>query len=187
MTIAPAFERWLARLRKWEGRDSDDPHDRGGPTRYGVTKIKLDELHAAGKYRHIQWPPSEAEAAEIARGEYWNKAGCGLLEWPLSFVVADLAFNSGAHRAVKFLQAIVGAGADGRFGDATLAACTRACVAYGAKAVALEVHIRRTRFVAQLHQDGDMVRGEHDIETENKFLEGLMVRLVEAGFVVGEG
>lgn len=181
------FDRWLARLRKWEGRDSADPHDRGGPTRYGVTKKKLDDLHAAGKYLHVPWPPSESEAAEIARGEYWDVAGCPLLEWPLSFVVADLAFNSGAHRAVKFLQAIVGAGQDGRFGKLTLEAAQRACAAYGAKGVALEVHIRRTRFVAQLHQDGDMVRGDHDIQTENKFLEGLMVRLVEAGFVVGEG
>lgn len=181
------FERWLARLRKWEGRDSNDPHDRGGPTRYGVTKRKLDELRAAGKYLHVAWPPSEGEAAEIARGEYWDAAGCPRLEWPLSFVVADLAFNSGAGRAVRFLQAIIGAKVDGGFGTETAAAATRACVAYGAKGVAIEVHVRRTRFIAQLHQDGEMVRGDHPIEIENRFLEGLMVRLVEAGFVVGEG
>jgi hypothetical protein len=45
---------------------------------------------------------TKEEAADIYRHDYWEKAGCDELPWPLDMVVFDTAVNMGVRRARGF-------------------------------------------------------------------------------------
>lgn len=108
-----------------EGGYVDDPHDRGGPTNYGVTQatlarwrgrpVTVEEVKALGR--------DEAEA--IASANYWNKVQGDRLPPGLDVMVADCAYNSGPGTAVELLQRLLGVTVDGHVGPETLAACLR--------------------------------------------------------------
>jgi lysozyme family protein len=100
-----------------EGGYTNDPVDRGGETRFGISKT----AHPNVDIEHL----SRGEAAEIYRREYWAKTGDRIrrLDCPaLDLALFDFAVNSGSRRAVRELQQLVGATPDGDLGAKTVEA-----------------------------------------------------------------
>lgn len=87
------FERAVAFVLRHEGGYTNDNRDPGGETKFGISKRAYPHLDIKGL--------TEAEARAIYRRDYWEKAGCGLLEWPMSLVVFDTAVNCGVKKAVE--------------------------------------------------------------------------------------
>jgi len=111
---------WLAVT---EGSFIDHPDDPGGPTNKGVTQRVYDAWRGRrGKpkkdVRHI----TKQEAEAIYKAQYWDKVMGDELPSGVDYAILDFAVNSGVHRAVKFVQEIVGVAADGVMGHVTLAA-----------------------------------------------------------------
>ena len=120
----PAFRKVIGE----EGGFSDEKHDRGGPTKYGITQRTLAEW-----WRHLgrDGEPTrgdvqiltETEAREIYRTLWWGRYGLGrITEQTLATKIFDMAVNMGPHAAVVIAQRAVGAVADGALGPKTIAA-----------------------------------------------------------------
>lgn len=103
------FKQALPQVLKWEGFISDDPHDAGGLTIWGISVrshklavLKMKALIDAGK-------KDEAFkiASDIYYEVYWKKTGCAAfsLSEELAVVLFDTAVNMGRSRAKKLLEA----------------------------------------------------------------------------------
>ena len=102
-----------------EGGYSNDPHDPGGETMYGITRRDHPSAFADG-------PPSLEVAQRIYENEYWRAAGCDRLPVPYDLLVFDAAVNQGIYPAVSMMQKALGVTPDGRVGPVTIAACQTA-------------------------------------------------------------
>ena len=91
---------------------------------------------------------TQAQAGEIYRRDYWDRAGCGRLPPPLALLVFDAAVNNGVGRAVRWLQGALATAPDGVVGPVTLAAAD-AQAGRGA-ALCAEFQARRLSFMAGL-------------------------------------
>ncbi len=130
---ADGFEGALAHVLGLEGGYSDDPADPGGPTYRGITLStfaahRSEVLDASSRVRLTRQlrQLSETEIAAIYRQRYWLRASCHLLPEPIALMHFDAAVNQGPGRAIKMLQASVGAVIDGEVGPETLGKCRRA-------------------------------------------------------------
>jgi lysozyme family protein len=93
----------LAALLKREGGYVNNPNDKGGPTRYGITQQKAK---AYGYYGDMRMFPQE-KALEIYRTEYWidPKFYDVSLRYPkLAEKLFDTGVNMGPKVASRFLQ-----------------------------------------------------------------------------------
>jgi hypothetical protein len=87
---------------KWEVGDkpnggyTDDPNDPGGETKYGIAK----RFHPDVDIKNL----TPEQALQIYSTEYWDRAGCDGLEFPLCTAVFDTAVNCGVDRAVSWLR-----------------------------------------------------------------------------------
>jgi lysozyme family protein len=125
--MKPSYDEALEQLLEHEGGYSDDPGDRGGPTKYGIT------IWDARAY----WKPNATAsdvrslplsvAKEIYRTKYWAKVDGDDLPAGVDYAIFDYGVNSGISRAAKVLQRLTGATVDGVIGPKTVAA-TRAYV-----------------------------------------------------------
>jgi lysozyme family protein len=127
-----AFDTALDRVLRLEGGYVNDPTDRGGETRYGVTVATARRHGYTGAMADL---PLQTAAA-IYRAEYWNPLGLDdVAAWhpPLAEHLFDIAVNMGPGTAAGFLQralnlmnrnqrAYADLGVDGRIGVATVAA-----------------------------------------------------------------
>jgi lysozyme family protein len=95
-------------------------HDTGGDTYQGVTQSVYDDWRrAAGQVKRPVKQMEEDERDAIYYKNYWVAAKCDKLPWPMSMLHFDCAVNTGVSRAVKILQAAVGAAPDGAWGADT--------------------------------------------------------------------
>lgn len=116
------FEECLAFVLEREGGFSDNPKDKGGATNKGVTQRVYDEWRERKGYEVRSVADIEqAEVMAIYNEGYWNPVRGIKLAAPLDLAMFDAAVQHGPVRAVKWLQEIVGAERDGRFGSVTLA------------------------------------------------------------------
>lgn len=148
------FDDWFAELMQHEGGYSDDPRDPGNwtggkvgsgvlkGTKYGVAANTFPTLDI----RNL----TLAEAAAIYRLRYWSAVQAEALPPTLAWATADAAVNSGVSRAVKWLQAAVGAGQDGAIGPATLRAVSTAVARQGVNTVRAHALAERALFMASL-------------------------------------
>ena len=90
------FDRAMEFILKHEGGYVNNPLDPGGETKYGISKRAYPALNI----RDL----TEGGAKEIYKIDYWEKAGCHRLSWPLSLIVMDTAVNMGVYRALRFLK-----------------------------------------------------------------------------------
>lgn len=110
------FEQAFQWLIGNEGGYSNNPHDAGAETMWGVT-ARVARAHGyIGPMRNL---PIET-ARIIAKSEYWDVYQCDALPFEVAFQVFDCAYNGG-HPA-QWLQRAVGVAEDGKIGPATLAA-----------------------------------------------------------------
>ena len=123
----------IADIIRREGPEfTDDPDDRGGPTRWGVTIGALSEYRRAigdltpetdeGKRGAIR-ALTEQDARAIYQRLYIDKPRFGDIKHPeLRALVIDTGVLHGRHRAARWLQGVAGVKADGWVGDITLGA-----------------------------------------------------------------
>ena len=101
-----------------EGILSDHKDDAGGLTKYGISQAAYPGLDIANL--------SKENAIKIYKHDYWDKAQCIELPYPLDVMVFDTAVNHGVTKAVKILQESLGLKADGIVGQQTRAAAKTA-------------------------------------------------------------
>ena len=85
------FERCFVFVLRHEGGYVNDPRDPGGETKYGISKRAYPLLNIKNL--------SIEDAKMIYRKDYWDRAGCGTLEWPMCLVHFDACVNLGVSRA----------------------------------------------------------------------------------------
>jgi lysozyme family protein len=120
------FDKALAFTLKWEGGyegKSDDPTDRGGRTRAGITQLSFDSW-CSGKSvpQRDVWTITPAEVQQIYRAKYWDATKCDQLPDRLDICMFDAAVNHGCRKAVQFLQRASGVVDDGILGPQTMRA-----------------------------------------------------------------
>jgi lysozyme family protein len=133
-----AFEKAIAFVFRWEGFMSNDPADKGGLTKYGISKAAHPEVDVANLTRD--------EAVEIYRRNYWQKLGCDRLEPAQAIALFDGAVQHGPTTAARMMQRAAGVRDDGIIGPRSVLAINTA-----AQAVLLERYIsERIRFYHQI-------------------------------------
>lgn len=116
------FAESLARVLQHEGGYVNNPKDPGGMTNLGCTKDVWEEWcgHPVDEKAMRNLKPTDV--APLYKRKYWDKVCGDDLPAGIDYVVFDAAINSGPGRAVKWLQACVGAEVDGALGPKTMAA-----------------------------------------------------------------
>nr|WP_317199814.1 glycosyl hydrolase 108 family protein [uncultured Psychrobacter sp.] len=115
------FDNIFDRLMKHEGGYVNHPSDPGGETMWGVTK-RVARAH--GYYGSMRRLPKSL-AKDITEKSYYKAVKGDQLDRLIAWQLTDAAYNHGNRRAVKFLQAAVGASQDGLIGPRTLAAVNK--------------------------------------------------------------
>ncbi|EOS94163.1 glycoside hydrolase family 108 protein [Erwinia tracheiphila] len=97
-----------------EGGYVNDPADRGGETKFGISKRSYPALNIAEL--------TQEQASEIYYRDYWLKTGCDRLPAGISLAVFDGAVQHGYKTAIQQLQRALRVADDGIIGARTLAA-----------------------------------------------------------------
>jgi uncharacterized protein (TIGR02594 family) len=127
-----SFDEALAHVLAMEGGWTDDPHDPGGPTNYGITlatfsahtnrQLTAQTLHDLKADLRAITP---ATVRAIYRERYWQPCMAQALSPPLALMHFDAAVNHGVGGAARLLQRAVEVDVDGDIGPLTLAAAHR--------------------------------------------------------------
>jgi len=100
-----------------EGGYVNDPHDKGGETKYGISKASF--------------PDEDIKNLTIDRAKYlyekhyWVPAKCDKFLFPNNIILFDMAVNSGSARAIKTLQKACKVKEDGIVGPQTIGAANK--------------------------------------------------------------
>lgn len=105
-----------------EGGFVNNPKDPGGATNLGCTKavweqyvghpVTIDDIKAL----------TPADVEPLYKTKYWDTIMGDDLPHGVDYAVFDFAINSGAGKAAKTLQSVLGVNTDGQIGPATLRA-----------------------------------------------------------------
>lgn len=110
MDFDTAFDRLITN----EGGYVNDPLDPGGETKYGISKRSYPTLDIRNLTR--------AEAKEIYRTDFWQRADMDAVDGAIAFQVFDAAVNHGIETAVRLMQRAAGVADDGHVGPVTITA-----------------------------------------------------------------
>lgn len=114
---------------------TNDPDDRGGVTRFGITLPTLKQVRPEATAGDV-WALSRDEALNIYLDLYVFRPGFHqIADWRLRLACVDAAVHSGPRRAQEWLQAAVGAQVDGIAGRDTYAKVASADQPMAAKKV----------------------------------------------------
>ncbi len=91
----PDFPQSLKRLLKIEGEGSNDPKDRGGETRYGVSKRYNPDLWRDG-------PPTLATVEPFYLSTFWEPLRCQSFPAAVADELFDSGVNCGCFRSGQF-------------------------------------------------------------------------------------
>lgn len=108
--------------REGWGTYTNDPHDAGGPTRWGVTLKALEKHRGAPCTAADVEAMGEDEALAIYRADYWDLVGGDQLPAGVDLICFDGAVNQGPGRLARFLQAAASTNVDGEVGPLTIKA-----------------------------------------------------------------
>ena len=145
------FDQAFDLLLGHEGGYSNNRHDPGGETMWGIThKVAMQEGYVGDM--HIM--PREF-AKQVYQRRYWDAVKADSLPSDLRFAVFDAAVNSGVGQAVKWLQRAVDVVDDGVFGPMTLQAAQRA----NGLRTAVKLNAVRLDFMTSLPTWGQFGRG----------------------------
>ena len=124
------FDSMFAVVSGHEGDFSDNPADPGNwtsgvvgigscrGTKFGISAAAYPDIDIANL--------TLDEARSLYRRDYWDRINGDLLPAPIALLVFDAAINSGAARAISWLQGIVHVQRDGIIGQNTLVAINQA-------------------------------------------------------------
>lgn len=129
-----------------EGGYVDHSADRGGPTKWGITKATLSRWRGRAMTTADVKALDVGEARDIYRALYVEQPGFRDVPEPLRTHLVDFGVHSGPAQAVRALQRSIGVTVDGVFGPRTRAvlATTDATV------VARLVWQERVRYLAHV-------------------------------------
>lgn len=148
------FAACLEEVFRHEGGYVDHPRDPGGATNLGVTRRVLAGWRGVSPWFRLPKAAvknlTKAEAAAIYRDLYWRACRGDDLPPGIDLALLDFAVNSGPARAIKSLQAEVGAKADGIVGPLTLNALSLRIGKAGVAAVIDGLCGRRLNFLQRL-------------------------------------
>lgn len=142
--ISPAdvFDTSFDILMEFEGYISDDTHDAGGLTKYGISQKAYPDLDIATL--------TLGDARRIYKADYFDACFCSEFPALLAAVVFDTAVNMGTERAIKFLQSSVGTAVDGDYGPNSRKAVERAVIKRGTAEIVNDFMSHRAVFYAKL-------------------------------------
>lgn len=101
-------------IKREGAKDTDNPNDSGGRTRYGISERWNPELWRNG-------PPTLDQARLHYRNVYILNVGFDKVQPPfLQEQLIDFGVNSGPQTALMHLQKLLGLTQDGKLGPATL-------------------------------------------------------------------
>ena len=128
------FQRALTFVLAAEGGEkiTDDPKDRGGLTRWGISQAAYPMLDIRSLTRD--------QATALYRKDYWLMGCCDGLPAPIAVFHFDTAVNMGIHTANTLLQLAAGVDPDGQIGPKSLAAINRMnrrdlCIEYASRRI----------------------------------------------------
>lgn len=109
MTETPTIgvDRMVDRILRHEGGYVDHPHDRGGPTNFGITQNTLSEWRGQRVSREEVRVLTEDEAREIYVDKYFTAPKIDRLPGAIQQLVFDCSINHGPVRAAKFVQRVI--------------------------------------------------------------------------------
>ena len=113
-TYSPAFGIAIGFVLSMEGGFVNDPNDKGGATKYGISQRAYPDLDI----QHL----TEEQAVAIYYQDYWRACRCDELPAAAACLVFDTAVNMGTRTAIRFLQQSLKVVDDGIIGPKTLAA-----------------------------------------------------------------
>jgi len=119
------FDRALTAVLKHEGGYVDHPKDPGGATNLGITIRTLGAWRKRPVTKLDVRQLTPAEASAIYRTQYWAAIRGDDLPAGLDYAMFDYAVNSGAGKAIRDLQGILGVQRDGQIGAITLQAIAK--------------------------------------------------------------
>ncbi len=121
------FAQALALVLVHEGGKSDDPHDPGGKTNWGITHIDYDAYRKSkGLPLQDVYLMTDVERDDIYRSMYWDPVHGDDLPSGLDYVIFDGGVNSGISQSVKWLQrALPSLPANGRITQTLVAAAAQ--------------------------------------------------------------
>ena len=123
------FSACLREILKHEGGYVDHPGDPGAATNMGITRKTLARWRKISPWRKLSKSTvrnlTRSEATRIYQAKYWNPVRGDDLPYGFDLSTFDAGVNSGARRAIKWLQGVVGAKRDGIFGPKTMSAIDR--------------------------------------------------------------
>ncbi len=90
------FGRCIAFVFESEGGLSEDPNDKGGLTKYGISQRAYPNLDIRNLTRQ--------QAELIYKVDYWHASAADSQPWPLCLIVLDTAVLHGVGRAVEWLR-----------------------------------------------------------------------------------
>lgn len=108
------FDIAVAFILDREGGYTNDQHDPGGETKYGISKRAYPDLDIPSLTR--------SDATGIYRKHYWDACRCSELPGGLDLLTFDAAVNQGTDAAIKMLQRALKVKDDGVLGPVTMAA-----------------------------------------------------------------
>jgi lysozyme family protein len=111
------FDKCFEKLISHEGGYVNNAKDPGGETKFGISKRSYPQLDIKAL--------TLADAKDIYRRDFWDRAQCDRLPPSIAFDVFDCAVNSGIGQSIRFLQRAVGVADDGSVGPLTIAAVGR--------------------------------------------------------------
>ena len=147
---ADAFSACLAVTLREEGGYTLDPNDPGGATNRGVT------LHSWEVWTGKPATPATIRALTVEdvtpfyRKTFWEPLHCDQLGPAIALCVFDFAANTGAGRAARYLQRIVGAQQDGAIGSGTIKALQAYVTGHGLTATIKAYQMDREAYYRML-------------------------------------
>jgi hypothetical protein len=112
--IAKNFTNAVAQVLNFEGGYVNNPNDRGGETKYGISKKAYPDLDIKNLTKET--------ATEIYYRDYWLASSCDRMDYKVALVVFDMSVNHGVSRSIKILQKTLKVKIDGIIGTQTLGA-----------------------------------------------------------------
>lgn len=109
------FDQAIVFILKYEGGYSNDPLDKGGETKYGISK----RAHPTVDIKNL----SLEDAKKIYKRDYWIAPRVDLLCPEIRLPLFDACVNHGRGYSVKALQKILKVKIDGNIGSRTKFAC----------------------------------------------------------------